>query len=222
VKVKICGITRPEDACAAAQAGAAALGINFFPGSPRFAGSRNSAKRLIEESRLTGTTKWAGVFVNANEYEVLECVAELDLAIVQLHGEEPLDYLARLKNKLPAGVAVWKAFRIGSAKDLSALASFDCDAWVLDAKVSGLRGGSGKSFDWNILKGFEHRKPLVLSGGLTPANVATAIATVKPDWVDVASGVEVTPAVKSHRLIAEFIHNSTTAHCANFDGESAR
>ena len=212
-KTKICGVTRAEDARAAARAGAHALGLNFAPESPRYAGGLESACALVKQARTGGMKKvlWAGVFVNPGLEEVLRAVQAIGLRIVQLHGEEPPAFVAQLKRRLNTQVAVWKAFRVGAARDLEALSRYACDAWLVDAKCGPVRGGSGKTFDWDILEAVPRSKPLVLAGGLNPENVREAVRRVKPEWVDTASGVETAPGIKDAKLIERFIHAVETA-----------
>ena len=198
-------MTRAEDARAAARAGAHALGLNFAPESPRFVGGLERARTLVEQARTGGQVLWAGVFVNPDLEEVLRAVRVIGLRVVQLHGEEPAALVAQLKQRLGAQAAVWKAFRVGGARDLEALPRYACDAWVLDTKSGHVRGGSGKTFDWDILRMVPRSKPLVLAGGLNPENVCEAVRRVKPDWVDTASGVESAPGIKDPRLVECFV-----------------
>ena len=204
VCVKICGVKQAADVIAAARAGADAVGLNFFPPSPRYIGSLAKAARLLKAAAWPRKLLWAGVFVNPQIAEVLSAVETLALDIVQLHGEESPDWVAALKKQL-SGKAIWKAVRVSKKRDLAVLAEYHCDAWLIDAKAAKKRGGTGKTFDWAILKDMQRPVPLVLSGGLNPHNVAAAIRAVKPDWVDVASGVESSPGVKDAKLIDAFV-----------------
>lgn len=211
VKVKICGLTRPEDARAAAQAGADAIGINFVRESPRWIQDLSRARTVARAARGSGCTVCAGVFANSTTDEVLRAVEEAGLRIVQLHGDETPEIAAQLKARVGPRIAVWKAVRIATAADLAALSGYPCDAWLLDAKCAGVRGGSGRTFDWDLLKGVQRVKPLVLAGGLNPDNVQEAVRRVRPEWVDAASGVESAPGVKDALLVARFIRASRTA-----------
>ena len=210
-RVKICGVTRAEDARAAARAGAHALGLNFAAESPRFAGSLERARALVEQAATGGQVLWAGVFVNSGLEEVLGAVRAVGLQIVQLHGEEPPAWVEQLKRRLGAQAAVWKACRVATEKDLEALPRYACDAWLVDAKCDPVRGGSGKTFDWDILKNVPRTTPLVLAGGLNPENVREAVRRVKPDWVDTASGVETAPGIKDASLIERFVREVEAA-----------
>jgi phosphoribosylanthranilate isomerase len=203
-KVKICGATRVVDFIAAERAGADAVGLNFFPPSPRCVGSLADAVTLMKHVSLPRRLLLAGVFVNPAVGEVLEMAEALNLDIVQLHGEETPLFVANLKRRLKER-EVWKALRVSSKRDLALMEEYAPDAFLLDAKVEGQFGGTGQAFDWNILQGVSRTRPLVLSGGLNPRNVAAAVRAVVPDWVDAASGVEAAPGLKESRLINDFI-----------------
>lgn len=204
VLVKICGITRPEDAQAAYAAGAGAIGLNFAPESPRFLGDFMAARRLLDEAETRGRIACAGVFVNPTVADVFEAIAVVGLDIIQLHGEETPEFVRELRN-ISGRVPIWKASRVSTAADLDMLYSYECDVWLIDAKAAGMRGGSGQTFNWRILDALKREKPVVLAGGMNPGNVAQAIQEANPDWVDVASGVESAPGVKDHDLIRAFM-----------------
>jgi phosphoribosylanthranilate isomerase len=208
MKIKICGIRRAEDITAAVQAGADAIGLNFVRSSARFV-NLPLARKLILQSKAPKMT-WCGVFVNATQDEILEAVKTLDLTVVQLHGDEKSEFLNSLRTKLGSRVSIWKAVRVAQKEDLQAMTQCDPDAWLIDSKVAGMRGGSGQTFDWSVLTGISRSKPLILSGGLNPGNVAEAIRCVAPEWVDVASGVESGPGIKDEKLIQEFVRAAKT------------
>jgi phosphoribosylanthranilate isomerase len=208
-RVKICGVTNLADAEAAAALGADALGLNFFRRSKRFVG--DDAARQIVEGVPKSIAK-VGVFVNHDAREINEISSRLDLDFVQLHGDEP----ARLLAELPASVRIVRAYRVGP-DGLAPLASHlaECrslgrvpDAVLLDSQVAGAFGGTGQTIDWSRVA--EERSlvgsvPVILAGGLAPENVASAIAAVRPDAVDVASGVESQPGVKNADSMRLFI-----------------
>lgn len=194
VRIKICGVKRLEDARAVQSAGAHAIGLNFASESPRCIGSVADAEWFVRDANLS--LRWAGVFVNAPAEFILEAVRRCGLKIVQLHGDEPPAFAEALRAKLPGGVEIWRAFRVSSADDLAPIPSYPCDAVLLDAKVAGVRGGSGHAFDWAILKALPRTHALVLAGGMKPENVAEAVRVVHPDWIDTASGVESAPGIK--------------------------
>lgn len=203
-KVKICGITRTEDARAAAAAGADALGLNFVAQSPRFLRSMEQARALLDSAQpFSGLA--VGLFVNATASEILATARDVKLDVVQLHGEEPPELADELRRNLNA--PLWKAYRIATQDDLDAVIRQDwpCDALLLDARVEGAHGGTGKTFDWDLLTGFARKKPLVLAGGLKPSNVAEAVERARPDWVDTSSGVESAPGIKDAAMMRQFV-----------------
>jgi len=210
VRVKICGVKRIEDARAAQAAGAHAIGLNFASESPRCIGSVDDAERFVRDANLS--LRWAGVFVNATPDFILDVVRRANLTIVQLHGDETPAFANALRPQLPAGVEIWKAFRVSTAEDLAPIASFPVDAALLDAKVPGVRGGSGHAFDWSILNALPRTKPIVLAGGMKPDNAAEAVRAVHPDWIDTASGVEFAPGVKDPARIAALIESVRNAN----------
>lgn len=205
-KVKICGIKHAEHVRAATQAGVSAIGLNFIPPSSRYVGGIKEALALIRSAAGT-SVEWAGLFVNPDFDELKVLLAALDLDIIQLHGNESPDFVRRVKARAPHA-KIWKAFRIETAEDLKPIADYTCDGVVLDAKVKGSYGGTGHSFDWNIVKGMDRSTPMILSGGLHPKNVAEAIRITQPDWVDVASGVETAPGEKCSEKIIAFIQEA--------------
>jgi phosphoribosylanthranilate isomerase len=214
--IKICGITNIEDARAAADAGADALGLNFFNGSRRFVDPPTA--RAIAEA-LSATLLKVGVFVNHTGDQITEIVQRVGLDAVQLHGNEPVSLIS----ELPTNVRVIRAHRCGS-DGLAPLARYldEChalgrmpDALLIDSDAGDNFGGSGKSADWAVIrqqKALISGLPLILAGGLTPENVASAIEAVEPNGVDVASGVEREPGRKDADLIARFV---TTARAAS-------
>ena len=210
VKVKICGVTRAEDVRSSVAAGAHAIGINFAPESKRYIGSVERAAELIQKSRSAKSIEWAGVFVNAPQLQIERAVRELSLSIVQLHGDETPAEVIALRAHMPRETLIWKVFRISDASDLAALSQFACDGCLLDARYEGARGGEGVRFDWNVLKELTRTKPIILAGGLNPENVREAVSSVKPEWVDVASGVESAPGIKAAEKIQRFVREATT------------
>lgn len=196
-RVKICGLTRLEDALAAARLGAHALGFNFWPGSRRFI-SPAAARAII--SALPPFVVPVGVFVDAGRDELLAAAAVSGVQVLQLHGDEPPALCAQLP--LP----VLKAIRVRGPESLALLERYAGAAagFLLDADSAGY-GGSGATFDWALAAQAAARFPVTLAGGLTPANVAAAVRLVRPWAVDTASGVEVSPGVKDHDKLARFI-----------------
>ena len=198
MKVKICGITRPEDALEAARLGADALGFNFWPGSKRYVAPAD-ARAIVR--RLPPFVTAVGVFVDAPREEILRAVAASGIQVAQLHGDEPPELCASLP--LP----VVKALRIANAHALAALAAYEVSGFLLDAPSAGY-GGSGKTFDWSLATEAAAVVPVMLAGGLTPENVAEAIRAVRPWGVDVASGVERAPGVKDLAKLRRFIETA--------------
>ena len=197
VKVKVCGITTPEDAVMASKAGAAAIGLVFWPGSPRFV-DRAMARRIVEA--LPSFVLRVGVFVDQSLDMMTRTADDVGLDIIQLHGEEPPEMLACLPRR------VIKAIRVGSDSVMDEVRRYDGAGILLDTKDEVRPGGTGKTFDWQTAQRLRAHVPfLVLAGGLTPENVAAAIKTVGPDAVDVSSGVEAKPGNKDPRKLGAFM-----------------
>jgi phosphoribosylanthranilate isomerase len=197
VKVKICGITNVADGLAAAQAGADILGFVFCEQSRRNI-SVAQASAIIRE--LPPFIMKAGVFVDAPEELVLRAAGQCGLNLLQFHGDEPPDYCTRF------GIMSMKAFRVREAESLKRIPEYLTEAWLLDAYAAGKAGGSGETFNWDLaLEAKKFGRPIFLAGGLTPENVAEAVARVQPFGVDVSTGVEACPGRKDHQKVAAFI-----------------
>jgi phosphoribosylanthranilate isomerase len=196
VRVKICGVTRLEDALAAVRLGADALGFNFWLGSRRFIAPA-LARTIVR--RLPALVTTVGVFVDPSHEEAVAAAAISGVQVIQLHGgESPVRCRAF---QLP----VLKAVPVGGPAALAAAEAYaGLAGLLLDAPTEG-HGGSGQPCHWPTARILASRGPVLLAGGLTPANVAEAIAAVRPYGVDVASGVEQSPGVKDHELLARFI-----------------
>lgn len=199
---KICGITRIEDAELAAGEGADFLGLNFWPGSKRRV-TPELAQVLAAAARATAPqVQLVGLFVDQSDGEIAGIAGALDLDVVQLHGDEPPSLVAALATR---GFRVWKAHPVSGSADIAALNAWPADAHLLDAPSPG-RGGSGTSFDWaHAVAAVAAGYRVVLAGGLTPDNVAQAIAAVRPYAVDVASGVESAPGIKDAAKVRTFL-----------------
>ncbi|MEA2424753.1 MAG: phosphoribosylanthranilate isomerase [Thermoleophilaceae bacterium] len=205
--VKICGITRPEDAELAASLGAWAIGLIFHEPSPRSVDVTTAAQI---GSDLKRELEVAGVFVNRPLEEVAELADVCSLTIIQLHGDEGPVYADELRRR--SGLKIMKAGRVRDAASLQALDAFrHVDFQLVDAHNPDLFGGTGETFDWQLLRGRLSKVPLVLSGGLTPANVAEAIRATHPWGVDSASGTEASPGVKDPAKVTAFIHAAEQA-----------
>lgn len=203
-RVKICGVTLPDDAARIASAGVDFIGLNFWERSKRYVAPER-APMIASVVRSTGKAKLVGVFVDPEIDEVQEAVASADLDIIQLHGDEHPELVDRIARAVYR--PVWKALPISSARDLEGLDVWKADALLLDAPTPG-RGGAGATFDWQLARQARERYPSVkflLAGGLAPENVTTAIQTVQPWAVDVASGVEAGPGIKDAGKLDAFI-----------------
>jgi phosphoribosylanthranilate isomerase len=199
MKVKFCGITRLEDAHAAARLGAWAIGLNHSEHSPRRC---DPATATAISAELRRELEVVGVFVNATLDEVARAAEDESLSILQLHGDEGPDFCREAARR--TGCKVIKALRVHSRADVQAAETFRTDYHLLDAHRAGTRGGTGESFDWQLAGGRLSDVPMILAGGLTPANVAGAIAITRPFAVDVASGVETAPGIKDAEAMARF------------------
>jgi phosphoribosylanthranilate isomerase len=200
-RVKVCGITRPEDAELAAELGAWAIGFILWPGSKRFI---DPALAAGIERRVRRRVETVGVFVNATLDEVTQAVQNVGLTHVQLHGDEGPAFCTAISERTAARVI--KAVRIGSGADMRDIGRFHTtDLLLLDTAAKGLRGGTGETWDWDLMS---HRKvgvPLILSGGLNADNVVEGIGKVGPYAVDVSSGVEQEPGVKDPEKLRAFM-----------------
>lgn len=198
-RVKVCGITNIKDAQLAVSLGADAIGF-VFAKSPR----RVTPEKAAEISKNLGPwVSRVGVFVNEKPSAIKRIARKCALDAVQLHGDESPAVLKSLK-----GLKVIKAIRVGDDFRAKQIAGYAPDAFLFDTKTSGQYGGTGKVFDWKVLDRAKTKRPVILSGGLNPANVTEAIRRVKPYGVDVSSGVEEKPGKKNSRLLKEFMKNA--------------
>jgi phosphoribosylanthranilate isomerase len=190
VKVKICGITNWVDARRAVAEGAELLGFNFYAGSPRYV-EPATARKIVR--RLPKKISAVGVFVNESERKMLEIARTVGLDTLQLHGDETPSMVARLKRSFP----VIKAIRIEESASAAQIVKFKAaTAVLLDGFDAKRRGGTGKTFDWEIARRAKRYGRVFLAGGLTPENVGQAIRAARPYAVDVCSGVETRPGKK--------------------------
>ncbi|MCM8763551.1 MAG: phosphoribosylanthranilate isomerase [Candidatus Omnitrophica bacterium] len=201
MKVKICGITNLEDAKQAVDLGADMLGF-VFARSPRQI-TPQKAKAIIKN--LPPFVIKVGVFMNEKLENIETIVNFCRLNLVQLHGEESPDFCKKVRRF----VGVIKAFRMRSELELKKMLNYDVDAYLLDSFVHGVYGGTGKTFDWRLAvkaKRILNKRPLILSGGLNPENIAQAIKKVRPYAVDTSSGVEKFPGKKDKVLLKRYFH----------------
>lgn len=208
-KVKICGITNLEDARLAAELGAWAIGMIFWEGSERRC-EIDSAEQISAELRRK--VEPAGVFVNATLDEIAYVADRCSLAILQLHGDEGPAFCREAGRR--TGCKVMKAVRVKDAGSVRALASFEVDYHLLDAYKPGHLGGTGETFQWELVKLHGRHVPIVLSGGLSPDNVGEGIATTRPFAVDTASGTEAAPGKKDPAKVKAFFAAVTQADSA--------
>lgn len=206
LRVKICGITKPDQGHAIAEAGASMLGFICVPVSPRYVTPAQIAQVVatLPLSPDTGRPgcECVGVFVNASLEVIQETVAIAQLTGVQLHGDESPEFCRQLKQLLP-DLELIKALRIPSAEALNQANLYDqaVDTLLLDAYHPTLSGGTGKTIDWGSLQHFQPTRPWLLAGGLTPDNVLEALQLTHPTGIDLSSGVELSPGIKDLQKI---------------------
>lgn len=226
--VKVCGITRLQDAELAVELGAWAIGMVLFPGSPRRC---SPAEALRISSALRRRVEVCGVFVNAPLQEVVGTAQELGLTLLQLHGDEGPAYCAEAAHR--SGARVIKAVQVSTVGDVRDVERFHVDYHLLDARAKApsrreLRGGTGETFDWSLLAARRSKVPLILSGGLRPDNVAEAIARAellgpraRPFAVDTASGTEAAPGRKDPQALRAFFEQVRGAEDATAEAGGA-
>jgi len=196
-EIKICGITRLEDALCAAACGADAVGFIFHPGSPRYIAPER-AKRII--SQLPERIAKVGVFVNRPAQEVQRTIEACGLDLIQLHGDEPPAYC----NFFPAGQVI-KAVSPRTVKEIGELAAYKIRAFLADSRDAGRYGGTGKRSDWSLAARIGKLYPLILAGGLDSGNIQAALDAVSPQAVDINSGCELAPGIKDHDRMKRII-----------------
>lgn len=201
VKVKICGLTCVEDALAAVEAGADALGFVFDRG--RHQVTPEQARAII--AALPPFVSIVGVFVNEDAAVVRQTAKFCQLDTLQFQGEESPDYCASFSRR------VIKGFKIKDEASLKRLAEYAVAAYLLDSYVAGQSGGTGRSFNWELARGLSASRPIILAGGLTPANVSRAISVVQPFAVDVSSGVENESGRKDPQKMIDFVRQARQA-----------
>ena len=206
-RIKICGITSVEDARAACEAGVDAIGLNFYPRSPRAL----SVEKAIElRDSIPAGVQVFGVFVNADAVEVIKISRDVRLDALQLHGEESPATVAQLARIAP----VFKALRVGPDFSAVTLESYpDVSGFLFDTADAGpgQYGGTGRLADWGVAQQAARSYRVILAGGLNAVNVAAAILQVRPYGVDVASGVEASPGAKDHGQLRDFVREARRA-----------
>jgi len=196
IKIKICGITNLDDALAAAEAGADALGFNFYKKSPRYIDPEKAAEIIAQ---LPPLIMPVGVFINEREDRIREIQTLTCMQAIQLHGDESPEFCQRFGNR------VIKAFQVKDKENLKHMAHYRVGAFLLDSYHDSLRGGTGVTFDWHLAVVAKTFGRIILAGGLTPENVAEAVKLVQPYGVDVAGGVEKEKGIKDHAKLKKFI-----------------
>jgi phosphoribosylanthranilate isomerase len=214
IQVKICGINSVESADAAVRAGADFVGLVFHSRSPR-ALQPEQARALSD--RLRGRARIVALLADADDEMIASAVANARPDFLQLHGRESTGRAGQIKGR--TGLGIIKAISVAEAADLAAAEQYEdvADMLMFDAKAPAnatREGGHGAAFDWQLLSGRQFARPWFLAGGLTPDNVAHAIAVSGAEAVDVSSGVETSPGVKSPERIQSFITNARNAHLA--------
>ena len=204
IRVKICGITNGRDARGAVASGADALGF-VFADSPRRADEKIVAKIVRGLGKKVAAI---GVFVDEPPERLFRIAESCALNMLQFHGQEKPALIRKAQRR---GFQVLKAVRVGEKENFKKLSDDPADAWLFDTSVSGRFGGTGKTFDWEILKNRSFDRPWFVSGGLNAHNVKKLLSTLRPYGVDVSSGVENAPGKKNHKLVKEFIRNAKSA-----------
>jgi phosphoribosylanthranilate isomerase len=199
-KVKVCGMTKLADAEHAAAHGAWAIGLIHHPDSPRYV-QPETAEEI--GAALKRRCEIAGVFVNSTLDEVVEAAERENLTLLQFHGEEGPSFCVEAGRR--TGAKVIKAMRVTSTADVKGAEAFRTDFHLFDAYWHGVHGGTGKSFDWDLVAKRRSKVPMILAGGLTAENVGQAVELAKPFAVDVVSGVEAEPGRKDHPKVEAFL-----------------
>jgi phosphoribosylanthranilate isomerase len=196
-EIKICGITRLEDALCAAEYGTDAIGFIFHPASPRYV-TAERVRAIVAELPVGIAT--VGVFVNRPVEEVERTVETCRLDLIQLHGDESPEYCRRFPSE-----RIVKAVSPRTPEELGRLADYEVRAFLVDARDAGRYGGTGKRADWDLAARVGESHPLILAGGLDAGNIVEAIAAVAPCAVDINSGCESAPGIKEHALMRQII-----------------
>lgn len=217
MRVKICGITQPQQGKAIATLGATALGFICVPTSPRYV---TTAQILAVVEQLPEKIDKIGVFANTTTEEITQTVVDSKLTGVQLHGDESPEFAMKLRQSLP-NVEIIKALRISSFEDIDSSAAYSVcvDTLLLDAYHPQQLGGTGKTLDWDMLKQFSPSCPWFLAGGLTPDNILDALSQVNPGGIDLSSGVERAPGDKDLDKVASLFEKLGISKRTLFDGE---
>ncbi|MFP3979760.1 MAG: phosphoribosylanthranilate isomerase [Desulfobacterales bacterium] len=209
IQVKICGITAAEDAMACTAWGVDAIGLVFYPKSPRYVTPAHAAD-------ITGVLPphiaRVGVFVNESEETIMAAAYQCRLHAVQLHGAEPPELARRLMEQ---GLIVIKCLYVNGRPAISEASQYHVSAFLVECSAGKLPGGNAMAWDWSAARGFNEHYPTIIAGGLSPKNVAEAIAAARPDAVDVSSGVESAPGRKDTRRVRDFVYAVRLSEISN-------
>lgn len=199
--IKICGITNVDDALTAVDAGATAIGLNFYRHSKRYV-APEQAKKIADEVR--GKVAIVGIFVNESMDAVKEIAAYVKLQYCQFHGDEPPEYVNKFSNAI-------KSFRVNDSHHIVQFSDYRCSSFLLDTYTDGKYGGTGKTFNWLLAREANEFGKIIIAGGLTDENVRRAIEIAQPWGVDVSSGVELLPGKKDKEKIFRFVYHAREA-----------
>ncbi len=201
---KVCGVTRPADADFAVRAGANAIGMVFYHGSPR-AVSLGQARLVV--AHIPDGVRRVAVFVNEQPERIAGTLRYTGADVVQLHGDETPEQCRAVRRAIGAGPELWKATRVGEGFDGASLADFPVDGYLLDTSKRGAYGGTGETFPWHLAINAKRFGRVVLAGGLDGSNVADAVRSVRPWGVDASSLLERRPGVKDARKVSRYLES---------------
>ncbi len=205
MRVKICGITKPEQGAAIVRLGATTLGFICVPPSPRYV-TAEQIRHVVQALPAGLMVETIGVVANATIGDICNLVTLTGVTGIQLHGMESLEFCQELRAALPQTTLI-KAIRVRSIDDLAIAESYSpvVDALLLDAYHPQQLGGTGTTLDWGALQAFHPSRPWLLAGGLTPENIRTALSQIQPDGIDLSSGVEIAPGDKDIQRVADLL-----------------
>ncbi|MBI5198328.1 MAG: phosphoribosylanthranilate isomerase [Nitrospirae bacterium] len=225
IRIKICGMTNRDDAMTASDLGADAVGFIFYTQSPRFIEPTRAAEIIAQ---LPPFVVPVGVFVDEEERQIRQILRKCDLQVLQFHGKESPSFCGSFREKVIKSFRVDKNHEKDRSSLLKVIETYPVDAVLLDAYVPSLPGGTGQTFNWGVavevqltLQGIKPYSKLILSGGLTPGNVANAVQQVRPYAVDVSSGVESTPGKKDPQKMKAFINAARAASTPEKEDDAA-
>lgn len=204
-KIKICGITNLGDALFCIRSKIDFIGFNFYAMSPRYITAGN-AKKIIQEVGQQKDTGYVGIFVNEDPGVIANTASECSLGLVQLHGDETVDYTKRLRQLLPENISIIKSVRLSGKDSFGGIEKYDCDYFLFDTYVEGLYGGTGKNIDLGLLRFYQNDKCFFISGGLSLGNIKAASAATN-FAIDICSGSEKSLGIKDRQLIKKILES---------------